>query len=525
MLLLLAIALATEPLPLERGVAALGYDTDGALWVLSHPEVIRFVDGQPSGSFRANRLLADTAGPVITALGTELTIHDASPPRRLQLDISVGGLTRTADGGFAVRHGSEVVRFDAAGVELERATHGCDRGGALTTIGDDVWVPCIGGPWRWTAEGFVQQPYPERDTPWRIVDDRRVVDTTGAERAVLPGPVRPILHTDTRLLALRTQEPPADGRSLLWVDLTTGEVHHLDPRGAHFRNETTAVSPDGQIAAIATGQVVDFLDLEAGRWMSDTVMHRSRSELLTVSDDGQRALTGDHSGVRILWQRGGAPTLLPAPTWPQASSDIYLDVGPRVPHHAVFSPDGARLLSTFNGGVFTVHDGRTGALAWQGFADPETLGGPSYSFDVVPARRGPFCMTGEKRYLSRPAFSPDGAFLVTAGTHDRKSLLLVWDTSSGEVVQRYVFDDTALVLGFRSDGRMVVLAGDALFALHAGRGEIDPELVHANVASAWVRDGEVSWLEVGADRRRAPDAPRHEPEPRVALEDGRAVFR
>jgi hypothetical protein len=82
-----------------------------------------------------------------------------------------------------------------------------------------------------------------------------------------------------------------------------------------------------------------------------------------------------------------------------------------------------------------------------------------------------------------------------------------------------------LVSAARLDG--VVLAGDSLFALHAGRGAIDPELIHSNVDHAWMHDGEVGWFEQGGDPRGTtpPMRPRYQPETRVVLEDGRAVFR
>jgi WD40 repeat protein len=289
-----------------------------------------------------------------------------------------------------------------------------------------------------------------------------------------------------------------------------------------------ARSPDGRTLAAGVGYFVELADLDTGRWRAGPVHHR-RAEVLATSPEGGSVLSGDASGLRVLWRRNADPVVLPDPTWPHREPDrdpwLASGVGPRVPHSAAFSPDGQRLVSTFNGGVFTVHDGSTGAERWVGNADPKTLDGPHYRFDVVPAYRGPSCMTGEKRYLSAPTFTPDGRRLITAGAHDGKSAVLVWDADLGTVQHRFLFDSTALLEGFRADGRLQVLAGDTLFALHVGPGDGDPEVIANDVRSAWLDGGELKWIANGEDARAmyrvrpqvpAPSAPR--------LEEGRVVF-
>lgn len=102
--------------------------------------------------------------------------------------------------------------------------------------------------------------------------------------------------------------------------------------------------------------------------------------------------------------------------------------------------------------------------------------------------------------------------------------MLVWDLIRKEVVQRYVFDQTARFLGFREDGRLVVHAGDALFALMVGPGEDEPELLASRVRRAWMEHGDVGWMKEG-QKGRPPVRAAERPQDDVVLENGRVVFR
>jgi len=268
---------------------------------------------------------------------------------------------------------------------------------------------------------------------------------------------------------------------------------------------------------------------------ADEVRHRHEARVHAVTGDGARALTTDRMGQRILWSPDGTAIVLPRPDAPAPDTDEDgLSYPPdwlvRLPLAAAFSADARRLITTYDSGIFSVHDGVDGALRWQGHtdrSDRETLAEPFTTFHTSSIDPGmAWCDDGETlRALSPPRFTPAGDFVVTAGDHGGHSLLLVWDAEDGEVVQRYRFEHRAHLRGFRRDGRLVVQAGDALFALHAGRGAQEPELVASYLRRGWVTDeGEVGWVswEEGAGRRQA--VPSTTPPPVVRVVDGRAVW-
>jgi hypothetical protein len=310
------------------------------------------------------------------------------------------------------------------------------------------------------------------------------------------------------------------------ADLVDGRAVALPVLGHAM--PVVAIAPDGRTVAVASGQVVDFVDVDALQWSARDIVHHETPELQAVSADRSRALSADFRGLRVLWRRGGDPVVLPDPVWPQTIPKGWanLSVPATVPHSAAFSPDGRRLITTFNGGIVAMHDGRTGEVAWQGSTDLEEMEGPYTRFDVVPSNRHfVFCGVGEKRVMARPVFTPDGRRVITAGSAEGQSLLMVWDAAAGTVQHRFLFDDTADPMGFLPDGRLRVLAGDTLFALHVGEGDWDTEVIASGVVDAWLQDGELVWSSEASPPKAMRRMTRPQPDPlQPTLERGRVVF-
>lgn len=419
-----------EPLFLEAFHQEVGFGrSSDEVWVYQPRMAARFVDGERTWSGPADEMLADGRGPALTAAGRALTIHDGTSAPVL-LEDRVIDLERFDDGSFVVLGHRLLVRHGPDGAVLDQIAHGEAHPYALVLFGEEVRLLAGTRLLRWADDGMQELPrgaveVRSRDGRWRLEGRSVVREDTGETVLELPWEVHSPLWWGDRMVARRDRD---DGAVLVWADLGTADVHTLVSRGV----SQLRASPDGRWAVGSTGRVVQFLDLRHGRWGLEALHHWSRdAEILAVSDDGSRVVSGDGYGRRILWTRDGGAVELAMPTRLDSDWSNLCMGNPRRAGWAVFSPDETRLVTVSDGGAFTVHDA-SGTLLWRGHSNRDAEGEP---YDAVHG-----CSQHDRnRAGPPPRFSPDGTRLFTVGKQLRESLVLGWDVGSGEVVEREVF--------------------------------------------------------------------------------------
>jgi hypothetical protein len=132
-------------------------------------------------------------------------------------------------------------------------------------------------------------------------------------------------------------------------------------------------------------------------------------------------------------------------------------------------PEGNWVAMRFASGELALVDA-SGVLQWSAEVDVDRVEGTYVAFDVEydpPSGSDIGCGTPDPVQAPHPHGSPDGSAVVASGSvgGGEDHLVQVWDADTGEVLRRFLFDAPAHVLGFRGDERLVVWAGDAVFAL------------------------------------------------------------
>lgn len=269
----------------------------------------------------------------------------------------------------------------------------------------------------------------------------------------------PLLHTLICDGSVRSAEFRGDGQRLLTAaagvvrqwDLGTG-----DPLGQPLKvrgktNVRAAYSPDGKRFVTAHGldddTTLQLWDSEAGGPLSEPVLIEGSIQQLAFSPDGQRIavrlrLPPTFGQVRLFdgttFQAVGQP-IQAEPANPagqangtgaglEALQQMLARVNPAV--HVAFSPDGRKLVSTWQNGAVLMTDAATGQRA-----------GPAIFHKLV---------------VNQAAFSPDGRRLATAsGDHTAG----VWDVATGKAVTPPLrHDSNVLCVRFGNDGRWLATA-------------------------------------------------------------------
>ena len=206
----------------------------------------------------------------------------------------------------------------------------------------------------------------------------------------------------------------------------------------------TAYSPDGD--ALASGSYdgsVRIWDLLTGRTTKVLRPEGRRSPVYTVafSPDGKTVASGEWGGAIRLWDVASGKllhTVQSADPRAAKSSPAFIQV-------VAFSPDGKTLVSGSEGGVVQFWDAAT-------MTEREKLR------KVVPAAAGG---NFARPYASSLDFSPDGKVLAVAFYGTGQAIFL-WDTQTGEEVQKLDGTASAYTIDFSPDGKFLLSAAREL---------------------------------------------------------------
>jgi WD40 repeat protein len=231
----------------------------------------------------------------------------------------------------------------------------------------------------------------------------------------------------------------------LW-DLAAGSVELRTLRGHTSGINGLAFSPDGTLLASGSGdKTLRLWDVATGQELFFSVEHHATVKAVAFSPDGARLASGGEDGMMRIWDVASHQVL------------YTLDSGSYSVDSVVFSPDGS-LLAT--GGAYDnrvrLWDPRTGeaVAVLYGHEDKNGVNGGVYQlafspdgkilasgggdgtvrlWDAEPASpsfaQQLAVLQGHSDWVDSVAFSPNGAFLVSAS--DRDGTVRLW--SIGEI--------------------------------------------------------------------------------------------
>jgi WD40 repeat protein len=175
-------------------------------------------------------------------------------------------------------------------------------------------------------------------------------------------------------------------------------------------------SPDGQVLAITTGSKVSLVDITSGRVLQELIANGTNIRFLRFNPDGRKVAAATDDDRLWIWEVITGDIL-------QTTDDFtgpVLDVG--------FSPDGSRFAAITNDHI------------WVGDAQQSRVQ------ETLPSPAGA---------LTHLAFNPNIPMLATAG-----DWLRLWNTNA-TILHRELVGHTARVnvVAFSPDGRFLVTAG------------------------------------------------------------------
>ena len=235
----------------------------------------------------------------------------------------------------------------------------------------------------------------------------------------------------------------ADGTARLW-EVSSGRLLH-ELAGHGMAVESGQFSSNGS-AVVTAGHdgTARIWDVQSGRLLHTLAGHRERVTAATYSRDGRRILTAS-------WDRSGR-------IWDAASGRLLRVL---VGHNArinlaAFTADGQRVATA--GWDQTVR-------LWNVADPPNGTDGasPALGPDGIPLSNAtdmpelPPAVLRHEELIQALAFSPDGAWLATAGAN---GMLKLWDARSGTLKARLVGHyGSVFGLDFASDSKHFVSAG------------------------------------------------------------------
>jgi len=501
--LLVAMALAAEPVVLPPGHTLLGFGADGTRWVRT-PNGIG-PEGGDTWAPASGKTLADGAGPVARIHQGVLYTQDEAGAWSGHTIAHPTGVARAPEGAFWVWSGDQVFHVTERGAVPRAAPCAVDSIGG--TRGDEVLVHCG------RNDGY--------QSHWVGLASSRPFEGG-----------RVVLSPDGRL-GLRGRKEGA------WVELDTGVETPIPARGqvAWDRDGSRAVvwesqqawvwdRPTDQWTEIAMDRpygdvrfsfdgtellaghesTIDRYDTATGAFLTPTPGHRRRMRLVAVSPAEDAVLTVDDSGERWFWHAGEEPVRLspwPEQEWVRRPRGYTADT-----QHGRFTPDGQTVISAAESGHVDLRDGRTGKLREVLSIDiPVEELGTHLALDVAAGPMNLRCGTGP-REIEFPSLSEDGSVVATVGNvtrltetarHPRhlrrEPLVQMWSVPSGKLLRRITSDHQVELHGFDEQGRLRVRAGNA-HLLIGTRG--DPEIVDASDWPPVSREEDLEWVSSGS---------------------------
>jgi WD40 repeat protein/serine/threonine protein kinase len=243
-------------------------------------------------------------------------------------------------------------------------------------------------------------------------------------------------------------------------DMWSDHLIHVMPEG-----QDLAISPDGRLLAIATGEAVQLWDMATGR-PQDAPFELGETVSATLfSPDGTLLAASSKVGVARLWNpltgKAVGPLLQLEGTKCEYSS--YKEK-----RSAAFSSDGKLLATAMSNGTVLVWETDSGDLHGRPiYHDSEVL-----TVDFSPD--GKLLATGIRKttahlwtvatgqahcpplqhqgWVEKVTFSPDGKLLATAGSNGTTCL---WDTNTGRLHKQLTTHDWMMDLTFSPDGKLL----------------------------------------------------------------------
>ncbi len=215
-----------------------------------------------------------------------------------------------------------------------------------------------------------------------------------------------------------------DGIIRVWNRATAAEVRQL--KGHRGRISSLSFSPDGTILASGSGdQTVGLWDVATGKLLQRCQGHDGWVRSVQFSPDGKTVASASFDETVRLWDAA-------------TGKELHRFEGHEAPVSAVaFAPDGKSLASCDHDNVSRIWDVATGK----------------------PIRSLPKQNRGE---LTGIAVCGGGRLLVTGAAHGYSS---IWNSETGELLQRLSIGGTVLSLTASPDGKLF-LAGSGDGNLH-----------------------------------------------------------
>ena len=236
----------------------------------------------------------------------------------------------------------------------------------------------------------------------------------------------------------------ADGTARLW-EVSSGRLLH-ELLGHGMAVENGQFSPNGSVVVTAGHDgTARVWDVQSGRLQHTLVGHRERVTAATFSRDGRRILTAS-------WDRS-------ARIWDAASGRLLRVL---VGHNArlnlaAFTADGGRVATA--GWDQSVRLWNVGEPQPGQDTGPPTLGadGAPLAPSAQPVMETPPAVLPHEQLIQALIFSPDGAWLATAGAN---GMLKLWDARSGSLKAKLAGHYGSVYgLDFASDSKHFVSAG------------------------------------------------------------------
>jgi WD40 repeat protein/DNA-binding CsgD family transcriptional regulator len=267
---------------------------------------------------------------------------------------------------------------------------------------------------------------------WQAVTlypDSALAQAQLSEAAYSPGTVRRLIGHQNYVLAVgispdkRTALSGSQDKTVRYWDLETGETLWV---GEAHENEVKqlVISPDGQIGATISDEATFLWDLKSGQTIRRLDGHKEFISGVAFSPDGQRLATGG-------W--GSEPSIT---IWDVASGRLSarFSAGSSVQRLA-YMPDGSSILTIgFEDGILRMIDNETGDLIQEMDAGLGIGSGMVTALDV----------------------SRDGQRAITG--FDSSDVLL-WDLTTGELLQRYEVSSGAKTVAMHPQNDTALVGG------------------------------------------------------------------
>jgi len=258
----------------------------------------------------------------------------------------------------------------------------------------------------------------------------KVWDTaTGQALFTLIGHIFPVADVAFSPDGTRIVTGGEDSTAKVW-DAATGQLL-LTLSGHTARLRGVAFSPDGtRIATSGDDSTIKLWDTATGQELRTLFGHTNSVEAVRFSPDGKRLATASWDRKVIMWDADTGQQLFTL----SGHTNFVLDLA--------FSPDGTRLATSSTDGTVKIWDASSGGElptlsfgTFYGVAfNPErtriAIRRPNWTIEIRDMATGKLLLTlSDPLGVSRPAFSPDGARLVTVSPGTEA--MIVWDAATG----------------------------------------------------------------------------------------------